>query len=62
MSDKKVNITLLRSPHHGRPKHRANLRALGLRKIGAQRTHTLTPVIQGMINKVNFMIKVEDAS
>jgi large subunit ribosomal protein L30 len=62
MSNKKVNITLLRSPHHGRPNHRANLRALGLRKIGVTKSHTLTPVIQGMIKKVYFMIKVEDAS
>lgn len=62
MSDKLVNITLVRSPHHRRPDHRGSLRALGLRKIGVTKQHKLTPVIQGMINKVGYMLKIEEAS
>jgi len=62
MSQSSVVVTLIKSPHHRRPEHRATLRALGLRKIGATRTHTVTPVIQGMIRKVGYMLKVEGST
>ncbi len=61
MSGKKVKVTQIRSGIGRIPKHRATLRALGLRKIGAVREHTLSPVIQGMIKQVEYLIKVEDA-
>ncbi|MCV3262438.1 50S ribosomal protein L30 [Vibrio harveyi] len=42
------------------PKHKATLRGLGLRKIN----HTVeledTPCVRGMINKVFYMVKVEE--
>jgi len=42
------------------PKHKATLRGLGLRKIN----HTVeledTPCVRGMINKVYYMVKVEE--
>jgi len=42
------------------PKHKATLKGLGLRKIN----HTVeledTPCIRGMINKVSYMVKVEE--
>lgn len=61
MSGSKVTVTLIKSPIGRKPEHVKVLRSLGLRKTGASREHTLTPVIQGMIRKVNYLLKVEEA-
>ncbi|MCB1307831.1 MAG: 50S ribosomal protein L30 [Leptospiraceae bacterium] len=60
MSEKKVQVTLIRSTAGKKPKHRATLRALGLRKRGATREHTYTPVIAGMIKQVDYMLEVKE--
>ena len=57
---KKVRITQIKGTVHTLPKHRANIAALGLHGIGTSNELTLTPAIQGMINAVNFLIKVEE--
>lgn len=59
---KKLRITLLRSPVACRPKQRRTLRALGLNRIGQTVVQQDTPVLQGMIRAVNFMVKVEDSA
>lgn len=55
----KVKVTLVRSPIGKLPKHRECVKGLGLRRIG----HTVevedTPSVRGMINKVNYMVRVE---
>lgn len=60
MANKTVKVTQTRSSIGRLPKHKATLRGLGLRRIG----HTVeledTPAIRGMINKVYYMVKVED--
>lgn len=57
---KKIIITQTRS-RIGRPlNQKKTLDALGLKKLNRPRIHTLTPQIQGMINKVIHLIKVED--
>jgi large subunit ribosomal protein L30 len=44
-----------------RPKvQEKTLEALGIRRIGQEREHELTPQIQGMIDKVNHLITVEE--
>ncbi|NQY87550.1 MAG: 50S ribosomal protein L30 [Colwellia sp.] len=57
---KTVKVTQVKSSIGRLPKHRATLRGLGLRRIN----HTVeledTPSVRGMINKVHYMIKVED--
>lgn len=57
---KTVKITQVKSSIGRLPKHRATLKGLGLRRI----RHTVeledTPSVRGMINKVSYMIKVED--
>ena len=57
---KTVRITQLKSSIGRLPKHRATLKGLGLRRIN----HTVeledTPSVRGMINKVYYMVKVED--
>jgi len=44
-----------------RPKvQEKTLEALGIRRIGQEREHELTPQIQGMIDKVSHLITVEE--
>ncbi len=57
---KKVRVRLVKSPIGALPKHRATVRALGLRKMNRVREHHLTPVIQGMINQVSYLLEVEN--
>lgn len=56
----KLRITLVRSTIGKKPDHRATVRALGLTKIGKTVEHEDTPQIRGMINKVKYMLKVEE--
>jgi large subunit ribosomal protein L30 len=56
----KVKVTLVKSGI-GRPKNqKATLEALGLRKINASKVISLNPQVQGMINVVNHLVKVEN--
>ncbi len=62
MSESFVNITLVKSPIGRNPIHRKTLRALGLRKVNATRKHKVTPVTNGMIKQVEYLLKVEPVS
>lgn len=57
---KMLKVTQTRSVYGRLPKHRACIRGLGLRRI----RHTVelkdTPEVRGMINKVSYMLKVEE--
>ena len=45
----------------GRKKyHIATVKALGLKKIRDEKIHEANPTILGMINKVDYMVKVEE--
>ncbi|MCK7459265.1 MULTISPECIES: 50S ribosomal protein L30 [Idiomarina] len=59
MANKTIKVTQTRSSIGRLPKHKATLRGLGLRRIG----HTVeledTAAVRGMVNRVNYMIKVE---
>lgn len=61
MADKKtIKVTQVRSLIGRKPDHVATIRGLGLRHI----RHTVeledTPSVRGMINKVSYMVKVEE--
>ena len=56
----KVKVTLVRSQSGRTERHRRNLVALGLNKIDSSAEHTLTPQVQGIINKVQHMVTVEN--
>lgn len=55
-----IKVTQTKSSIGRLPKHKATLRGLGLRKYN----HTVeledTPCVRGMINKVYYMVKVEE--
>lgn len=55
----KVKITLVKSLIGRKKEHIATVNALGLRKIGKNVEHEETPQIKGMINKVIYLINVE---
>ena len=57
---KKVVVTKIRSTIKRPQDQKRTMEALGLRKIGQSREFELTPQIQGMINKVKHLIKVEE--
>ena len=60
MSEKKLRVTLVRSPI-GYPKpQKATVRALGLGKMNSSVVHNDTPPIRGMIQKVIHLVKVEE--
>ena len=56
-----LKITLVRSPIGAKPKHRATIEALGLRKLHATVQQKDNPAIRGMIHHVKHLIKVEKA-
>lgn len=46
----------------GRPyRQKRTIRALGFKRLNQEITKELTPQIQGMINKVSHLVKVEEA-
>ena len=60
-SDKTIKVTLVKSINGTQSKHRQTVRGLGLRRMH----HTVeledTPAVRGMINKVNYLVRVEEA-
>jgi large subunit ribosomal protein L30 len=56
-----LRITLVRSPIGAKPKHRATVEALGLRKMHMSVEQKDNPAIRGMIHHVKHLIKVEEA-
>lgn len=60
MAKKTVKVTQVKSVHGRLKNHRACIAGLGLRRIGHVVEVEDTPSVRGMINKVNYMVKVED--
>ena len=59
MSDKTVTVTLTKSAIGRLKNHKACVAGLGLRRIGHTVTLEDTPAVRGMINRVNYMVRVE---
>jgi|TARA_Y100000034_G_scaffold55408_1_gene67933 large subunit ribosomal protein L30 len=60
-SPKSLKITQIKSPIGYNQKIKKTLRALGLRKMHQSVVHADTPVIRGMVNKISFLLKVDEA-
>ncbi len=56
----KLSITMTKSRFGRLPNHQACLKGLGLRKINQTVEVLNTPENRGMINKVAYMLKVEE--
>ena len=59
MSDQKIKVTLVKSVIGTKQDHRATVRGLGLRKLNSSSELIDTPAVRGMINKVQYLVKVE---
>lgn len=57
---KRIKVTQIKSVHGHLEKHKACVAGLGLKRIG----HTVevedSPSVRGMVNKVNFLVRVEE--
>ena len=60
MPKSKIRITLRRSLIGQKPKTRATVRGLGLRKLHTAVEHPDTPDIRGMVHRVRHMVEVEE--
>ena len=61
MAKGKVKVTLLKSKFGRLKKHRACVAGLGLRRINQSVIVEDTPENRGMINKISYLLRVEDA-
>jgi len=55
---KKLKVTLIRSPIGAKKNHVATVRGLGLRRMHQTVEVQDSPEVRGMINCINFMVKV----
>ncbi len=55
----KVKITLIRSLSKRLKAHIACVRGLGLHRLGSTVEVVMTPEIKGMIDQVNYLLKIE---
>jgi len=59
-TDKKIKVTLVRSRFGRGPIHMACVAGLGLRNMHQSVEVEDTPAVRGMINKVSYLLKVEE--
>lgn len=57
---KKLTVTLKKSVIGEKPKTRATVRAIGLRRINHTVEHDDTPDVRGMLHAVRHLIEVEE--
>jgi len=59
MADKKIKVTLVKSPIGCKVAHRATVRGLGLRRLNQTVEVMDTPQVRGMINTVYYLVRAE---
>lgn len=60
MSEKKLRITLIKSPIGYNKRQKQTVRALGLTRMNSSVVHDDQPSIRGMIFKISHLVKVEE--
>ena len=58
---KELKVTLVKSKHGRLKSHKACVAGLGLRKMHQTVTVADTPENRGMINRISYMVAVEEA-
>lgn len=56
----KLRLTQVRSTINRKENHKRIIKSLGLGSPGKTRVHDDNPCIRGMINKVSYLVKVEE--
>jgi large subunit ribosomal protein L30 len=57
---KKIKVKLVKSTAGCKQGHRDTVRGLGLKKINQTSELVDTPEVRGMINRVNYLVRIED--
>jgi len=60
MAEKKLRITYVKSAIGYSIRQKATIQALGLRKMNQSVIQDDTPVVRGMVAKVNHLVRVEE--
>ena len=60
MAEKKLRITLVKSPIGAVPKNKKTVEALGLRKLNKTVEMPDNEAVRGMIRQVEHLVKVEE--
>ena len=60
MADKKIKVTLVKSPIGAIPKHKATLEALGLKKMWRTNELPDNACVRGMVKQVSHLVKVQE--
>ncbi len=61
MADKQLKVTLVKSTSHRLSDHQACVRGLGIRRMHQSVVVADTPENRGMINRVSYLLNVEEA-
>ena len=61
MAEKTVKVTLRRSVIGEKPKTRATVDSLGLKRIRHTVEHVDSPTLRGMLHKVRHLVDVEES-
>lgn len=56
----KIKVTLVKSTIAVLPQHKKVVESLGLKKVNSFKIHDANPCILGMIDKVKYLLKVEN--
>jgi large subunit ribosomal protein L30 len=59
-SERRLRITWIKSSIGYSRRQKGTIRALGLRRLGDVVEQADTPVIRGMVDKVNHLVRVEE--
>ena len=57
---KTIKVKLVKGLAGCKQAHRATIRGLGLRKLNQVSQLADTPAVRGMINRVNYLVRIED--
>ena len=60
MANKTITIKLKKSVIGAKPKHKACIKGLGLRKTGSSKTLENTPAVRGMIKKAIHLLEIQE--
>ena len=60
MAEKNLTVTLIKSTIGQKPKTRATVRSLGLRRLQQTVEHRYTPDVRGMLASVAHLVQVEE--
>ena len=58
--EKTIRVTLVKSPIGYSKRHKATVKALGLRRMHHTVEHVDSPTIRGMLDKVSHLVLIEE--